>query len=315
MTMKYVITPQGANIWANGKVFTVPSSHPRWNTLKLAFKDKNETLVSWVLGESESNLAASAAAADPRLVPFGSWLAWQASPDDLPTLLPASWRVPVEAWVTETYCLIPFSRMLAQCTPAQWEYLALVVGTQLTLDDRGNVLVRGSKLSDSSEFRLGMGEGIWINPATLSAPRGYVQAAPAAGALGVKNLFTSPGRVFNRAHLVGCKVEGWTGKVWQVNGEELSFIEALDSLDAVNERYSKTRLVCDFDGQDITVTTRHNPDQGFKVIHVPEGTTTEVLIAALDSLPDAQAIARHLRSPGRLFINRNGKTLVDRTVI
>lgn len=313
MAMKFVITPQGANIWADGKVFTVPSSHPRWPILSLAFKDKNEALVAWVLNDSVKALGLVAAESDERFVPEGSWLSWQPSDSELPAMVPTSWKPAVDSWVTAGYDLVPLARFLARSTPAQWELATLVVGTSPVFDYDGNLLVAGTP-HEGEVCRLGRGAEMWADPSTLAAPRGYVEAVSSGTPVLSDKILRGHGRIFSRATAAEFALEKWTGKMWQTEYRGPSLIQALDQVDTVKETASKTRVRATLpNGVTLTVWAELNADYGFQVTHQPEG-KSEVVLANVFILPDAQAIARHIQAPGHLRIKRNGTVLAERMI-
>lgn len=312
MTMKFVITPQGANIWADGKVFTVPSSHPRWAILSLAFKDKNEALAAWVLNDSVKTLGAAATESDARFTPEGSWLNWQASDDELPELLPASWKAAVDSWVAAGYDLVPLARFMARTTAAQRELAGLAIGHPPVFDWLGNIQVKAEPLPNG-HLRLGRGSVTWIDPTTLTAPRGYVEGCAAVNAPSETHSLVAPGRVFDKRAAATFALESWTGKQWVVAYSGDSLIQALDQLDAEQQKASKVRVRATLDGVTATAWAATNPQFGFQVTHQPEG-KAEVALATVYILPDAQAIARHIRAPGQLRIKRNGEVVAERAI-
>lgn len=312
MTMKFVITPQGANIWADGKAFTVPSSHPRWAILSLAFKDKNEALVTWVLNDSVKTLGATAAESDARFTPEGSWLNWQASDDELPELLPASWKAAVDSWVASGYDLVPMACFMARTTAAQRELAVLAMGHLPVFDWLGNIQVKAEPLPNG-HLRLGRGSVTWIDPTTLTAPRGYVEGCVAVNAPSESDALVAPGRVFDKRAVASFALESWTGKQWVVAYSGDSLIQALDQLDAEQQKASKVRVRATIDGFTATAWAATNPKFGFQVTHQPEG-KEEVALATVYILPDAQAIARHIRAPGQLRIKRNGEVVAERAI-
>lgn len=312
MTMKFVITPQGANIWADGKAFTVPSSHPRWKILSLAFKDKNEALVAWVLNDSVKALSTIAAEADERFQLDGSWLSWRNSDDELPELLPPSWKAAVDSWIAAGYDLVLLAKFLSRTTPTQREFAALAVNNALTLDWEGNFLVRGEALP-SGAMRLGRGSLTWVDPSSLSAPRGYVEGVSVRPIGDANQELTAPGRVFDRSLTGTFVLESWTGKVWVTNYTGSSLIQALDLMDDARTKASKVRVRATINGVTATAWAVTNPDFGFQVTHQPDH-KAEVLLATVYLLPDAQAIARHIHTPGQLRIKRNGEVVAERAI-
>lgn len=311
MTMKFVVTALGANIWADGKVFTVPSSHPRWQILSLAFKDKNEALVAWVLNDAVKSMTSAAAEADARFVPEGNWLSWQASEAVLPVTLPAPWKAAAEAWVAAGYDLGPLARFLGRTEPAQWELAALAVGSAPVFDLYGNLLVSAQATAEGMA-RVGRGGLTWIEADSLSAPRGYVEGRIRAQGPTEDQALLGPGRWFDRRLPADFHLEVWTGKQWDDLYAGKSLIQAIDQVEKAKETASKVRVRALLDGLSMTILAATNPDMGFQVSHQAEGSKTEVILATVFQLSDAQAIMRHVSAPGHLRIRRNKGVLVER---
>lgn len=314
--MKFVITPRGANVWVDGKAFTIPSSHPRWAILSLGFKLKNEPLVSWVLEESERELAA-AAACDPRFRVTNGWLAWDNNVESMtPQLLPTAWLTAVQSWVTAEHDLVLLSRFLERSTASQWELAAIAVGTDLVLNWDGHFKANAEKQADGT-YRLGKGGPHWIDPSSLSAPAGYVLGTPLCAIDDTSASLASKGRVLDStAGVRSFRAEAWTGKVWKELFVEDKFILALDNAQTEAPNHAKVRLLAANAHTEAVIWAEQSPLKGF-LVTLQEGVAPrlgkEQLIATTYSLPEAQAIARHLDLPGVVRIKRDEAILVELT--
>jgi hypothetical protein len=119
--------------------------------------------------------------------------------------------------------------------------------------------------------------------------------------------------VLNKGAAATFLLESWTGKQWVEAYSGDSLIQALDQLDAEQQNASKVRVRATLDGVTATAWAATNPAFGFQVTHQPEG-KAEVALATVYILPDAQAIARHIRTPGQLRIKRNGEVVAERAI-
>lgn len=313
--MKFVITPRGANVWADGKAFTIPSSHPRWAVLNLGFKLKNEPLVSWLLGEAERHLV-DAAAIDPRFRVTSGWLAWDNDIHSMtPQFLPTVWVPVVNQWVSGDYDLGLLARFLERSSPSQWELVSMVVNTDFVLNWAGDFRADAEKQPDGT-FRLGQGSPYWFNPGSLSAPAGYVIGVPVTEVT-PRPVFEGQGPVLDSlAGSASYRTEAWTGKIWKELPEASSFIAALDAAQSAVPDYAKVRLLAKANGVEAVLWAERNPAKGFQVT-LQEGIAPklgkETLLATTYVLPEAQAITRHLEIPGIARIKRDGAVLVELT--